>query len=85
LAGGLLLRAEDNPDRHYYGTLCGLIRHVSDVRSDFTYWKLPVLASWHRRGEGKDERYCWNLVWGLLADGNEHRARVLFVPVWHAK
>ncbi|MDD4102436.1 MAG: hypothetical protein PHU80_07375, partial [Kiritimatiellae bacterium] len=82
MLGGAAWRVESNPDRHYYGLLCGMLRHVKDERSDFTYWKLPVLASWHRRGEGEDLRYRWSLLWGLLADGSERRARVLFVPVW---
>jgi len=85
LAGGLLLKAEANPDRHYYGMLWGALRHVGDSHSDFTYWKLPVLASWHRRGHGDEERYRWSLLWGLLADGSERRARVLFVPVWRCE
>jgi len=85
LASGLLVRVETNPDRSYFGTLAGLMRHVRDNRSDFTYWKLPVLASWHRRGTGDDERYRWSLLWGVLADGNERRARVLLVPVWRKK
>ncbi len=82
LASGLLLRVETNQDRHFYGTLWGLLRHVEDKRSDFTYWQLPVLASWHRRGSGAEERYRWSLLWGLLADGSERGARVLLVPVW---
>ncbi len=82
LASGILLRVETNSDRHYFGTLWGLIRHVEDKRSDFTYWKLPVLASWHRRGNGDEERYRWSLLWGILADGSERLTRVLFVPVW---
>jgi hypothetical protein len=36
--------------------------------------------------ERQDERekYRWTVAWGLLADGTETRARVLFVPVWRA-
>ncbi len=82
LLGGAALRMESNPDRHYYGMLCGMLRHVKDARSGFTYWQLPVLAAWHRRGEGEELRYRWSLLWGFLADGSEDRARVLFVPVW---
>ncbi len=82
LLGGGAWRIESNADRHYYGLLWGLAKHVKDERSDFTYWKLPVLAAWHRRGEGDDLRYRWSLLWGLLADGSESQARVLFVPVW---
>ena len=59
-----------------------MLRHVKDARSGFTYWQLPVLAAWHRRGEGEELRYRWSLLWGFLADGSEDRARVLFVPVW---
>lgn len=77
-----LLRAEYNPDRHSYGVLWGLVRHVSDTRSEFTFWKVPLLASWHRRGRGEDERFRWHVLWGLLADGTERRARLFFVPVW---
>ncbi len=79
-SGGL--RVESNPDRHYYGVLWGLLRHVEDERSDFTFWKVPAVAAWHRRGQGTGERYRWTVLWGLLADGTEQRARVLFVPVW---
>ena len=82
LAGGLVLRAETNEDRHYYGMLGGLLRHVEDGKSDFTSWKVPLLASWHRRGQGDGQRFRWSLLWGLLSDGNEQRVRVLFVPVW---
>lgn len=82
LASGLLLRAEANPDRHYWGTLFGLVSHVEDARSDFTYWRLPVLASWFRRGRGDELRYRWSVLWGLLAYGGEQDARVLLVPVW---
>jgi len=82
LASGLLLRAEANPDRHYWGALFGLVRHVEDQRSDFTYWRLPLLASWYRRGCGDARQYRWNVLWGLLANGGENEARVLFVPVW---
>jgi hypothetical protein len=77
-----LVRAERNPDRHYYGALWGLARHVGDARSDFTCWKVPLLASWHRRGQGEEARYRWSLLWGLLADGTERRARLFFIPVW---
>lgn len=84
LADGVLLRAESNPDRHYYGTLCGLLRHVADKRSDFTYWRIPLLASWFRRGTGADEQYRWSLLWGFLGSGSETKARVLLIPVWHA-
>jgi len=77
-----LLNIEENPDRHHFSTCFGLMRHVKDLRSDFTYWRIPVLASWLRCGQDKDERYEWSLVWGILADGTEKRARVLFIPVW---
>ena len=77
-----LLNIEENPDRHHFSTCFGLMRHVKDVRSDFTYWRIPVVASWLRCGHEKDERYEWSLLWGILADGTEKRARVLFVPVW---
>ena len=83
LASGLLLRAEDNPDRHYFGTLFGLARHVEDERSDFTYWRLPLLATWFRRGSGAERQCRWSVLWGLLASGSETESRVLFVPVWH--
>ena len=82
LASGLLLRAESNPDRHYVGTLFGLLRHVGDKRSDFTDWNVPLLASWYRRGSGDARQYRWSVLWGLLAYGGEDEARVLFVPVW---
>ena len=82
LASGLLLRAEDNPDRHYVGTLCGFVRHMGDERSDFTCWRLPLLASWYRRGSGEARQYRWSVLWGLLAYGGEDEARFLFVPVW---
>jgi len=85
LASGLLIRAEDNPDRHYFGTLFGLARHVEDERSDFTYWRLPLLATWYRRGSGVECQYRWSVLWGLLANGSERESRVLFVPVWHQK
>jgi hypothetical protein len=85
LASGLLLNVENTPDRHHVSTCWGLLRHVGDAQSDFTFWKVPVVASWYRRGSGDAERYRWSLLWGLLADGSETRARVLFVPVWHKK
>jgi len=85
LASGLLIRAEDNPDRHYFGTLFGLARHVEDECSDFTYWRLPLLATWYRRGSGVECQYRWSVLWGLLANGSERESRVLFVPVWHQK
>jgi len=85
LASGVLLRAETNPDRHYYGTLGGLLRHVEDARSDFTFWKVPLVASWHRQGEGDARRFRWTMLGGFLADGDRQRARVLFVPVWRAE
>jgi hypothetical protein len=77
-----LLNIEKNPDRHHFSTCFGLMRHVKDIRSDFTYWRIPVVASWLRCGHEKDERYEWSLVWGILADGTEKRTRVLFIPVW---
>ena len=77
-----LLNIEENPDRHHFSTCFGLMRHVKDVRSDFTYWRIPVIASWLRCGREKDERYEWSLIWGILADGTAKRARILFVPVW---
>ncbi len=83
LASGLLLNVENTPDRHHVSTCWGLLRHVGDARSDFTYWQVPVVAKWFRRGSGDAERYQWSLLWGLLADGTEKRARVLFIPVWH--
>jgi|GEM_PF-1065877 len=84
LASGLILRAEENPDRHYLGTLGGLVRHVGDERSDFTYWKIPLVASWFRRGHGDDCQYRWRVLWGLLASGKENEVRMLLVPVWRA-
>lgn len=84
LADGLILRAENNPDRCYWGTLAGLLRYVSDARSDFTFWRIPVLASWFRRGEGLNEQYAWRVLWGLGAYGSERKAAVLLIPVWHA-
>ncbi len=77
-----LLNIEENPDRHHFSTCFGLMRHVKDVRSDFTYWHIPVLATWLRCGHDKDERYEWSLLWGVLADGTEKRTRILFIPVW---
>jgi len=82
-ADGLLLRAEANADRHYYGTLGGLISHVEDTHSEFTSWRLPLLASYFRRGNGAEQHYQWDAVWGLLAYGNETKASVLFIPIWH--
>jgi hypothetical protein len=73
---------EENPDRHHFSTCFGLMRHVKDVRSDFTYWSIPVLASYLRCGHEETERYEWSLLWGILADGTDERARILFVPVW---
>jgi hypothetical protein len=83
LACGLVLRAEANADRHYVGTLGGLVRHVEDDRSDFTYWQVPLMASWFRRGSGDARQYQWNVLWGLLASGRENEVRVLRIPVWH--
>jgi hypothetical protein len=77
-----LLNVEENPDRHHFSTCFGLMRHVKDVRSDFTYWSIPVLASYLRCGHEETERYEWSLLWGILADGTDERARILFVPVW---
>jgi len=77
-----LLRTEWNPDRHVVGAAWGLVSHASDVRADYTSWKLPLLASWHRRGSGEARRYRWRVLWGVLADGDERRVRLLFVPVW---
>ncbi len=85
LASGLLLNVENTPDRHNVSTCWGLLRHVGDARSDFTYWQVPVVADWYRRGSGAEERYRWSLLCGLLADGSEERTRVLFIPVWKKK
>lgn len=85
LASGLLLNVESTPDRHNVSTCWGLLRHVGDARSDFTYWQVPVVADWYRRGSGAEARYRWSLLWGLLADGSEKRTRVLFIPVWQKK
>ena len=82
LASGLLLRAESNPDRHYVGTLFGLLQHVEDRRSNFTYWRLPLVASWYRQGSCDARQYKWSALWGLLAYGCDDQARVLFIPVW---
>lgn len=82
LLNSLLLNIEENPDRHHFSTCFGLLRHVKDLRSDFTYWRIPLLASYFRCGREENERYEWSLLWGILADGNEKRARVLFIPVW---
>jgi len=84
LASGLL-RAEWNPDRHVVGAVWGLLSHTSDACADYTYWKLPLLASWHRRGSGETRRYRWRVFGGVLADGDERRARLLFVPVWRGR
>jgi hypothetical protein len=83
--GACLVDAESNPDRHCYGAFWGLFRRVGDVISGFTHWSVPLLASWHRHGERADERFCWDLLRGLLADGTERRARSLFVPVWRGE
>ncbi len=80
-----LLRAEWNPDRHAVGAAWGLVSHASDVRAGYTCWKLPLLASWHRRGSDERQRYRWHVLWGVLANGDEHRARLLFVPVWRGR
>ena len=77
-----VLRIEWNPDRHAVGAAWGLVSHASDARADYTYWKLPLLASWHRRGSGEALRYRWRVLWGVLADGDERSVRLLFVPVW---
>lgn len=82
LASTLLLNVEETPDRHHVSAVLGLFRHVGDLRSDFTYWKIPLLASWFRCGHEASERYQWSTLWGLLAYGNEKQARVLFIPVW---
>lgn len=82
LASGVL-RAEANPDRHYWGMLFGLVCHVKDARSDFTCWKIPFAASWFRRGHGGEAAFRWSALWGILAYGSEREARVLLVPVWH--
>ncbi len=85
LASGLLLNVENTPDRHHVSTCWGLLRHVADAQSDFTYWQVPAVATWHRRGSGGAERYRWSLLGGLLADVSDRRARVLLIPVWHKK
>jgi len=84
LASGLL-RTEWNSDRHAVGAAWGLLSHTSDTCADYTYWKLPLLASWHRRGSGETRRYRWRVLGGVLADGDERRARLLFVPVWRGR
>ncbi len=84
LASGVGLRAEANPDRHYWGALCGTLRHVGDARSEFTHWRVPLAATWFSRGTGEERRFKWRVLLGLLAHGDETRARVLLVPVWRA-
>lgn len=84
LADGLVLRAETNPDRRYWGILGGLVRYVRDERSDFTYWTLPVLASWFRRCSGDGEQFKWSVLWGFAGYGNERKAKVLSIPVWRS-
>jgi hypothetical protein len=85
LADGLIFRAESNPDRSYWGTLGGLVRFVRDERSAFSCWHVPVLANWFRRGSGDNEQYKWSVLWGLAGYGDERKARILLIPVWHAK
>jgi hypothetical protein len=82
MADGLVLRWEKNPDRMYAGALGGLIRFVSDERSEFVFWKVPLVASWFRRGSGDSEQYRWRVGWGLVAGGTENEASVLLIPVW---
>jgi hypothetical protein len=67
------------------GAAWGLLSHTSDACADYTYWRLPLLASWHRRGSGETVRYRWRVLGGVLADGDERRARLLFVPVWRGR
>ena len=84
VADGLILRSERNPDRCYWGTLCGLVRYVGDSRSDFTFWRIPLAATWFRRGKGDHEQYAWSVLGGLAAYGSERSASVLLVPVWRS-
>jgi hypothetical protein len=86
LAAGLLARVESNPDRHYYGLAGGLVRHVRDARSRFTFWKVPLVASWFSRQEEDGSRnYRWRVLWGLAGYGDETSAHFLFMPVWKAE
>jgi hypothetical protein len=84
LACGGLLRAERTPDRHYWGTAFGLLRHVGDRRSAFTFWQIPLVASWHAQGQGDGRRFRWTVGGGLVAEGEPGRVRVLRIPVWRA-
>lgn len=85
LADGLLVRAESNPDRHYYGLCGGMVRHVRDERSAFTFWKIPLLVAWFSRKDETGEKYRWRVLWGLAAYGDERSAHILLMPVWHAE
>ncbi|HPK37741.1 MAG TPA: hypothetical protein PLH01_05625 [Kiritimatiellia bacterium] len=84
LACGGLLRVEHTPDRHYWGTAFGLLRHVGDRRSDFTFWQIPLVASWHAQGQGERRRFRWSVGAGLVATGEPDRIRVLRIPVWRS-
>ncbi len=84
VADGLVLNAEGNPDRCAFGIVWGLMRYESDWRADYTAWRIPLLASWNRLGQGADERYAWSVLWGLLASGTRDDVHVLLVPVWRA-
>jgi hypothetical protein len=81
-ADGLLCRFERNADRHYYGVGGGLVRHARDVRAGQTFWKVPLVASYFSRDDGDEKHLRWQVLWGLIASGDERSARVLFLPVW---
>ena len=86
VADGLLVRAEKNPDRHYYGVGGGLFRHVSDACSQFTFWKIPLLASCFSKADGNGSgQFRWRLLWGLVGYGDETSAHILLIPVWRAE
>ena len=82
LASGALVRVEGTPDRHYWGTAFGLLRHVQDEASDFTFWQLPLVASWYRQGSGASRRCRWRVLSGLLIDREPDRLRLFLIPVW---
>lgn len=65
LLDGLLLNSESTPDRVGFWLGLGLLGFASDDDLDYTFWRVPLLASGHYRGEGKDRRSRWSM--GLRA------------------
>ncbi len=82
LVNGWILNTENNPDRASAWLAFGLLGFTHDRTIDYTFTRIPLIFSWHGRGEGEQGSTRWSLLPFRCIDYLNQRGTGEFDLLW---